>query len=175
MLSRIKANKSTDLLLRYYSSGEFRAFRWKNLSDDEKRRLGISKHEATHCNIEDRKTKTVRAILTSAKGNNAPPGTTFDKLSSVKYDGTYVALKNKETKQTVLDNNGNVVPDPQKGGQYMATLQTSRKVMKDARHKQEDDPKANEFVQNHSSKIRNLLDKNNTKNIPKNIGGQDNE
>ena len=107
----------------------------------------ITKHETTHTNIMDVASGKVVAILTSGHGNTTStvPGLKkdFDKVSTEKHDGTYTPVFPKSkpqmddygsiisplstiSKAPIIDNYGSTIPNPNAGGQYMATLGSTR-------------------------------------------------
>ena len=140
--------------------------------------IGLTKHQATHVNIEETATKKVVAIFTSSKGKNADPTIHFEKLDPVKYDGTFTPLKDPITKQINVGPDGKPIPDPVKGGQYIAVLKNPRIICKDV------DPYAIEvkeyqsYLDKHENKIKQILEnssKRTTSYLPKNIGGKDDE
>lgn len=149
----------------------------KTLTADEKRRLNLTQHETTHDNIRDTKTKKLEGIFTSAqnKENNSP--VIFDKIDPIKKNGTFTPLKDKAG-VILYDEHGYEIPDPKKGGQWMATFPQARKLNKDVEHLYEIDKNAQSYVDTHEDTIENNIDKNRKKyglTTTKQIGGQDDE
>lgn len=157
--------------------GDFRVGRWKKMSVDEQRRLGLTNHEMTHDSIQDAKTGKIEAIFTSCqnKGNKIPSG--FDKVSEIKLNGTYTPLKDLETKKPILDKDGKTIPDPKVGGQYMATLGKPRKFGKDVQNKFviSTEEKDQVYLDKHEAKIHNNILKHRRLGLSKKIGGADEE
>ena len=159
--------------------GNYQLFKWrKNLTQNERDRLGLTQHEKAHYNIQDTKTGKVEAIMTSAQNKDGKSPISFDKLSAEKVDGSFTPKKDPQTKQPILDANGNPLPDLKKGGQYMATLQTPRTLSKDTDHLREVAKDKQSYADKHEAAIAANIEKNRKKlhsQLPKKIGGIDEE
>lgn len=74
----------------------------------------ISWHEGSHVILYDDKTNKVVGLLTSSHGKDLPPGVYHAKISSEKYDNSFIPLKGidpKDPKKKIdlLDSNGNKI------------------------------------------------------------------
>lgn len=164
-------------------AGQYRGIIWdpalknkdaKHTRDD----MGLTQHQATHVNIQDTKTKKVVAIFTSSSGKNADPLAHFEKLDATKYDGSFTPQVDPKTKQVLLDANENPIPDPKKGGQYVAVLSQERTIKKDAEHHVKEVTHVQQYLDTHESNITSIIEKGCLKKsitMPKNIGGKDDE
>jgi hypothetical protein len=164
------------ILQRDYA-GKFKASRIRtSLTDNEKQRLGITQHEAKHLNVIYQKTEKVEGILTSVQNKNKnAAGGSFYKIDSVKVNGTFTPKIDPNTKKPVFDTDGNTVPNPDKGGQYMATLSTPRQVGSDTKHLYHVNKYGQSYVDKHEKAIEDNINKNRKPTIPKNIGFIDDE
>lgn len=91
---------------------------------------GVNCSHATYTNIEETKTRKIVMILTSSHGKDAPLGVYVGKLDAVKAEGSFIPLKDFVTKEPLLDSHGNLIPNPNKGGQYVAVSPNPRVVKK---------------------------------------------
>ena len=128
--------------------------------------LNLTKHQLTHKNIEETNTGIIRAIFTSC--------TDFEKLDPVKVDGSFIPLKDK-TGKTFLNTQGNPIPDPNKGGQYIAVLETPRKVGKDVKRYSNIQTNDQAYVDKHEKDIEAIINKAKKTSLPKFIGNKDDE
>lgn len=163
---------------RYYPN-KYRVVRVKPLTEDEKQRYNLAMHDTTHFNLQDTQTGKLEAIFTSAKkANKGTPFGNLDnvKLDAVKYDGSCKYLVDKQ-KKPILDANGNPIPDPNKGGQYLRVYDSPRIVEADAKHNYVSDNKNQSYVDKHEDKIKEEIDKKRAllTSLPKKIGGADDE
>jgi hypothetical protein len=184
MFSRIAKTRSVlseNLTLTFNQrwAGQYRLFRWKkDISLDEQRRLGLTPHECTHDNIQDTTTGKIEGLLTSAQNKDGNSPAIYDKISSVKCNGSFTPLKDSKTKQSILDKEGNPIPDPNKGGQYMATYPTPRKVYPDTDYLRKINKTGQQYVDKYETDIQANINKNRKFYRPKaskNIGGIDEE
>ena len=141
--------------------------------------INLLEHQATHINIEHTETETIIMILTSSKGLNcADNNVHFEKLSSIKAEGSFTPLKDKKG-NLILDANGNPQPDPIKGGQYVAVLKYPRKLGVDIRRHVPIDPKIKAYLDQHEEALNNILENAKKKRtffgLPKLIGDKDAE
>lgn len=160
-------------------AGQYRLLRWKkDISPDEQRRLGLTPHECTHDNIQDTATGKIEGLLTSSQNKDGNSPAIYDKISSVKCNGSFTPLKDSKTKQSILDKEGNPIPDPNKGGQYMATYPTPRKVYSDTDYLREIKKTGQQYVDKYETYIQANINKNRKiyrPNASKKIGGIDEE
>lgn len=173
--NRITINNSLGLHNRTYP-GEFKIYRWNNnLTPDEKRRLGLTQHEDTHYNIKETKTNRVIMLGTSAKQVKHPEVETY-KISTEKINGSYISVLNPITKQPLMDDYGYLVPNLEKGGQYIAVLGTPRKISQDIAHKFEEKPEFQSYLDKYESVLKEIQEKAKNQNkLPRKIGGIDDE
>lgn len=150
----------------------------RNLSENERRRYNLTQHETTHYNIKDKETGKIEAIFTSAQNKDNQHPMSFDKIDSKKLDGSFIPLKDPKTKEFLLDNDGNKMPDPNAGGQFMVTLEKSRQISDDTKHLYEVKKEFQPYVDEHEKEIGSNIEKTRAQlglHIPKKIGGQDDE
>ena len=182
---RSKLNQTTNLVRpiinqpsRQYYPGKYELIKYRKiLSDDEKRRLNLSEHDATHYNIKNTKTGQLEGLFTSAQNKDGKSPVVFDKLDPTKVNGSFTPLKDKKG-NLILNANGNPQPDPNKGGQWMATYPSTRIISKDIIRFAEVDKKAQSYVDDHEAQIENNIIKNRQKygnRLPIKLGGQDDE
>jgi len=139
--------------------------------------LGLTEHQATHINIEHTATETITMIFTSAKSSK-DPNVYIEKLSPIKADGSFTPMKDPKTGKLVHDVNGNVIPDPNKGGQYVAVLVTPRKLGKDVKHQAPINAKAQQYLDQHEVNLKRILENarmKRTSSLIKYIGNKDEE
>lgn len=141
--------------------------------------INLLEHQATHINIEHTETETIVMILTSSKGLNCTDNNIhFEKLSAIKADGSFTPLKDKKG-NLILDSNGNLQPDPNKGGQYVAVLKYPRKLGVDIRRHAPIDPKLKAYLDHHEVALNTILENAKKKkaffSLPKIIGDKDAE
>lgn len=154
--------------------GDFKPRRWTALTEDEKRRLNLTQHETTHTLIEETTNGNIVFLATSSKGLASTKGP-FHKLSPEKMDGTFVPRLNPITKDPLMDDYGYPIPNPNKGGQYIAVLDTKRKLEKDMEHKCPIQKENQDYLDKHESELNKILLSLQKGKLPRNIGGQDYE
>jgi exoribonuclease R len=115
------------------NQGKFRAVNWDpkfkgENAEHSRDDMGLSKHQATHTGVQDSKTKNIVGIFTSSSGKTANPTVHFEKIDAMKFDGSFTPKKDPQTKQPMVDAQGQLVPDPQKGGQKIAIPPNQYKV-----------------------------------------------
>jgi hypothetical protein len=145
-------NNYSQLKLRNYAD-EYKAI-WYRENAVQPNGKPITQHEATHANILDVKNKTVVGIFTSAKKNKDPTGETFQKLSSTKYDGSFVPLKDANGK-LITDINGCSVPNPNKGGQFVAPLSKVRHIIDSSIYTK--DENYSKYCDTHEDKLKTIF------------------
>lgn len=163
-------------------------FAQKDCYDRDKQ--GISWHEGSHIILYDDMTDKLVGLLTSSHGKNLPPGVYIAKVSAEKYDGTFISLKdpNDPTKKiALLDIDGNKIPDPNKGGQYLAVFPLQRTISEETKgyllsqkELEVQYPYLKPYIQKYQSSLRKIVEeghnKNNTKGqFSKKLGGKDDE
>lgn len=163
-------------------AGEFRPRVWDKklkypLNEHERDDLGLTEHQAVHINIEHTDTEVITMILTSAhKSKN--PNVYIEKLSSVKADGSFTPLKNPQTGKLEIDANGHLIPDPNKGGQYIAVLITPRKLGEDVKPWAPIDNKYQNYLDQHETALKKILNNarmHKTSNLIQYVGNKDAE
>ena len=147
----------------------------KTLSEDDKRRLNLTQHETTHDNIQDTRTGKIEAIMTSAQNKTGKNPANFDKIDPVKVNGSFTPQKDPKSGKIILDKNGQPIPHLTKGGQYMATLSTSRQLGSDTKHLYDVNKDGQLYVDKHEKMIEENIRKNRKHTLSKKIGGIDEE
>lgn len=164
-------------------AGQYRARRWDSQlkskeSEHTRNDMNLSLHQASHVNIENIQTKKIVAIFTSSSGKKADPQAHFEKLDPVKYDGSYIPKIDAKTKQPIINTEGKTIPDPDKGGQYVAVLSYERQIKKDVEPLSIIDPTIQVYLDKHENKINTIINNSQQKkkaSLTKIIGGKDDE
>lgn len=152
--------------------GKFKSYSYKepinNANNSQEHvNLGITQHEATHKNILD-----VTTGNKLANNNNV----SFEKLDAIKMDGSFTPQKDPKTGAPILDANGNLMPDPQKGGQYIAMLGAERDLHPEAKAAMKENTNDQAYLDKHEGKIDAFLKNSRKKKLPiKKVGGKDDE
>ena len=162
--------------------GEFKGRVWdKNLKHPinlhDRNNLGLTEHQATHINIEHTETETITMIFTSAKCSK-DPNVHIEKLSSIKVNGSFIPMKDSKTGKLIYDIKGNLVPDENKGGQYVAVLITPRKLGKDIKHLAPVNANIQKYLDQHEIALKQILENARVKQslkLIKYIGNKDEE
>ena len=166
----VLVNRTKFVPLQRAYPGDYSGYHWK-VDSVKAKQLGLKSYEQNHVNVVNNNTGFVKRILTSSKGTKYG---NFEKLSLTKFDGTFIPLYNKDTGTPIVDNYRNMVPDPNKAGQHVATFDTPRYIAKDVKRKLVKDEAVQKYLDEHEDKIRTLESKDIPK-MSKKIGGYDDE
>lgn len=113
----------------------------------------LEQHEATHFSIFDIENGELIALLTSAKGGDG------FKLDDIKMDGSFVAMTDKD---------GNIVPNPAKGGQWIRFYKNVR-VVSNRELSSQEFPKGDYYLEKHQNMITTLSIKENIEERPRRV------
>lgn len=168
---------------RRYYPGERRIIRYrKDMSEHDRKRLGLTEHEINHDNVQNTSTGNVEGLLTSSQNKNGKSPVAYDKVDSVKLNGTFIPLTDPKTKQPILGENGQLTPDPNKGGQWMSTYKQPRRLNTEANGYYQVNKDAQGYMDKHESRIKAIVEKNqqnyqqsSERQPVKIIGGRDDE
>lgn len=116
----------------------------------------IPLHEKVHMKVQHLESRKIVGILSSCDGKNGK----FDsvKVSPVKVNETFVPMKDKKSKNNITDEQGNYIPNPNKGGQFCIFLQQQRDVPE---HLLVENEKGTKYLKTHNHIIDAAYKKNN--------------